>query len=127
MTGFRNLRRQMVRLLSVAAVGAAALVLVDQLGAHAQSAGPYDSRFTTYQAPSGVPMRAAMDAGSAVKATIPSGAKGIVLRWCRPEFSFGDWQFGGAKVQRALLDRAWCEASWNGNVGNVQGKMLAPE
>jgi len=91
--------------------------------AMAQSASPYDM---TYSARTDAPLRAEIEAGAATIATVPRGADGIVLRWCRPEIPFGKWQFGSPAVWRALLDERACEIGWNGKVGFVDGKALAP-
>ncbi|WP_069307945.1 hypothetical protein [Methylobrevis pamukkalensis] len=127
MTGLHSLKRLILRLLAVAAVGAGLAVAFGQAGARAQTLSPYDTAYTTFKAPDGVAMRSAMQDGASVVGTIPPDATGIVLRWCRPEFNFGDWQFGGARAQRQALDARWCEVSYNGKVGNVQGRMLAPK
>lgn len=93
-------------------------------GAAAQSASPYD---ITYSARTEAPLRGAIEAGSAPIATVPKGAEGIVLRWCRPEIPFGKWQFGSPAIWRALLDERACEIGWSGKVGFVDGKALTPE
>ena len=85
---------------------------------------PYDM---TYSVRRDTPVRSDMSAGSAVKATLPGGTKGIVMRWCRPEFPFGKWQYGGRATQRRLLDERWCEVEAGGVIGNVEGKSLRPE
>ena len=92
--------------------------------AMAQSPSPYDM---TYRVGSDTPMRASMSDGGRVTATIPSGTKGIVMRWCRPEIPFRKWQFGGSAVKRGLLDARWCEVEAAGHVGNVKGTALKPE
>ncbi|SON55332.1 hypothetical protein HDIA_1791 [Hartmannibacter diazotrophicus] len=127
MSEFRAWRRQLGRLIAAAAVGAAVIGAIGQITARAESPSPYDMKYATFSAPSGVPMRSAMQDGASVVGTIPAGGKGIVMRWCRPEFPFGAWQFGGAKMQRQLLDQRWCEVSYKGKIGNVDGHMLAPE
>lgn len=90
----------------------------------AQSPSPYDM---TYRVSRDTPMRASMSDGGRVMATIPSGTKGIVMRWCRPEIPFQKWQFGGSAVKRSLLDARWCEVEAAGHIGNVKGTALKPE
>lgn len=90
----------------------------------AQAPSPYDM---TYSARTEAKLRSAIEANAGTVATIPKGADGIVLRWCRPEMPFGKWQFGSPAVWRALLDERACEIGWNGKVGFVDGKALAPE
>lgn len=127
MSASRMLRSQMLRLMAVAAV-AAGLVAAGLAASRAQSPSPYDMTFKAYNAPAGgVPLRSGMDDGAGVVGTLPANASGIVLRWCRKEFGFGEWQFGNAAVKRKALDQRWCEVSYNGRVGNVHGSMLAPE
>lgn len=85
---------------------------------------PYD---TTYSVRGDTPVRSAMKAAASVKATLPGGTGGIVLRWCRPEFPFGKWEFGNSTVKRKLLAERWCEVQSGGVIGNVEGKALRPE
>jgi hypothetical protein len=94
--------------------------------AAAQSPSPYDM---TYRLRGGeaVALRADMSDKAAAVGTLPAGATGIVLRWCRSEIPFGTWQFGSAKEQLKLLDQRWCEVSYDGTVGAVPGSVLAPE
>lgn len=92
--------------------------------ASAQSPSPYDM---TYSARADAVMRSAIETNAGTIATLPKGANGIVLRWCRPEMPFGKWQFGSPATWRALLDERACEVDWNGKVGFVDGKALAPE
>lgn len=94
--------------------------------AAAQSPSPYD---LTYRLRGGdaVTLRADMSDKAAAVGTLPAGASGIVLRWCRSEIPFGTWQFGSAKEQLKLLDQRWCEVSYQGKVGSVPGSTLAPE
>ena len=92
--------------------------------AAAQSPSPYDM---TYSARADTVLRSAIEAGAGPVATLPKGADGIVLRWCRPEMPFGTWQFGSPATWRKLLDERACEIGWNGKVGFVDGTALAPE
>jgi len=105
---------------------AVSLVLAASLGAGlpALAKSPYD---TTYSVSEDTPVRAGMSASSAVKTTLKAGTKGIVMRWCRPEFPFDRWEFGNTQVKRALLKERWCEIESGGVVGNVEGKTLRPE
>lgn len=89
----------------------------------AQSPSPYDVRYT---ARSETPLRGAIEAGARPVATVPKGADGIVLRWCRPEIPFATWQFGSPATWRKILDERACEVEWNGSVGFVDGTALAP-
>jgi hypothetical protein len=101
----------------------AALVLAGVGGAAAQSPGPYDMR---YAVTAETPLTADMDKGSRATGTLPAGADGIVLRWCRPEIPFATWQFGSPATWRKLLDERRCEIGWNGKVGTVDGSALQP-
>lgn len=106
--------------LGALAIGAAALP------AAAQSPSPYDVTYTT-RGDDAVALRADMSEGAATVGTIPAGATGIVLRWCRSEIPFGSWQFGSRRDQLKLLDERWCEVSHGGLVGNVPGRAIQPE
>lgn len=112
------------------AMGAAVAVLLAGTGgasaAGAPSPSPYDMTFTL-RAAGATPLYGAMAASAKAVGEVPAGATGIVLRWCRKEFSFGAWQFGSRKEQLKLLDDRWCEISYKGKVGNVPGSVLAPE
>ncbi len=102
-----------------------AAFIVGTVGASpALAKSPYD---TTYSVRADTPVRSAMKAGALVKATLKDGTKGIVLRWCRPEFPFGKWEFGNSAVKRKLLAERWCEIDSGGIIGNVEGKALRPE
>ncbi|WP_237154235.1 hypothetical protein [Oryzibacter oryziterrae] len=92
----------------------------------AQSASPYDM---TYKVRAGkdTPLYADMSEKAARKGTLPGGATGIILRWCRDEIPFGSWQFGSKASQLKLLDQRWCEISYKGAVGDVPGSVLSPE
>ncbi|MCB1507826.1 MAG: hypothetical protein KDI98_03405 [Hyphomicrobiaceae bacterium] len=93
--------------------------------AAAQGASPYDTRFETRH---DAAVMAGPEEGSAVTGQIADGTEGIVLRWCRPEFPFHEWAFGGRDMHRRLLDERVCEVSVNGQVaGFVRGSDLAPE
>ncbi len=111
-----------MRFLKFAVISIVVSTLAGAFPAYAKS--PYD---TTYSVRSDTPVRTAMKAGASVKATLPSGTKGIVLRWCRPEFPFGKWEFGNSSVKRKLLAERWCEIQSGGVIGNVEGKALRPE
>lgn len=90
---------------------------------------PYDTTFSVASGWGGkdVEMRAAPEAGSAVVGTLPKDAKGIVLRWCRPEFNFRNWAYGSRDGRKAQLKDKACEIEWNGKVGFVDGDRLVPE
>lgn len=105
-----------------------AAALAGSLAAPAAAAGPspYDMTFAI-RGGGETPLLGAMAEGAKRVGTIPAGAKGIVLRWCRSEIPFGSWQFGSRRDQLALLDQRWCEVSYRGKVGNVPGKVLQPE
>ncbi len=95
----------------------------------AQSSSPYD---VTYAVRGGlgagpVQMRAGPEAGAAVVATLPKGTKGLVMRWCRPEFNFRKWAYGGRDAHRAQLKGKVCEIDWNGKTGFVDGTDIRPE
>ncbi|MCC2112654.1 MAG: hypothetical protein KDJ16_11525 [Hyphomicrobiales bacterium] len=97
--------------------------------AQAQSSSPYD---VTYAVRGGlgagsVDMRSGPDAGAAVIATLPKGAKDIVMRWCRPEFNFRKWAYGGRDAHREQLKGKVCEVEWSGKTGFVDGADLRPE
>ncbi|WP_181701920.1 hypothetical protein [Chthonobacter albigriseus] len=103
---------------------AVALVLATAAGAVAPS--PYDITYTL-RADGAAPLYADMSEKAAKVGSLPAGASGIVLRWCRKEIPFGAWQFGSRKEQLKLLDERWCEVSYEGKVGNVPGRVLSPE
>lgn len=101
---------------------AAAIVAASTTGADAQqSNNPYDMRFTVSQA---VPMMAGPDAASAASGEIAAGTRGIVLRWCRPEFPVTQWMFGSPCVQQNLLNERMCEVEAAGSIGFVAGSAL---
>lgn len=102
---------------------AALATLLTSGAAVAQSSSPYD---TIFKARQNTPIYSSMSTSGKAIGTIPRGAGGIVLRWCRPEIPFGDWQFGGKRAKRAILDQRWCEIGYKGTVGNVQGRSLNP-
>lgn len=110
----------------IAAIGLATAVLGVTLAtaATAESVSPYEMR---YQARSETALRASIESGSAKVATVPKGADGIVLRWCRPEIPFATWQFGSPATWRRLLDERACEIGWDGHVGYVDGTTLTPD
>jgi hypothetical protein len=91
--------------------------------AAAQSPGPYDMR---YAVTAETPLAASIEKGAPAKQSIPAGADGIVLRWCRPEIPFATWQFGSPATWRKLLDERRCEVGWNGKIGFVEGAALEP-
>ena len=115
------MKRLTTRALRSSAVLLAALTLTSG-PVNAQAPSPYD---TTYRVDRDTPVYSNMATSSAVLATIPRGTSGIVLRWCRPEIPFADWQFGGRRTQRAILNERWCEISAGGRVGNVEGRALS--
>lgn len=94
--------------------------------AAAQQPSPYDMTFTL-RGKGEAALYADMSEKAARIGTLPAGASGIVLRWCRSEIPFGSWQFGTRKEQLKLLDERWCEVSYNGTVGNVPGSAIAPQ
>ena len=98
-------------------------------GAAAQSASPYDVTYAVRGGLTGteVRMRAGPQDGAAIVATLPQGVGGIVMRWCRPEFNFRKWAFGGRGMHRAQLKGKVCEVDWNGRIGFVDGAALEPE
>lgn len=97
--------------------------------AQAIQPSPYDTTYAVAVPDNqGVPLRADMALGASVIATLPSDATGIVLRWCRPEIPFGQWQLGTDADRRAILDAdRWCEVSWRGTVGALLSAALRPE
>lgn len=107
-------------------IAVAALITASVQAVSAAGPGPYD---VTYGIRGGgeTPLLADMKDGAAKVGSIPAGASGIVLRWCRSEIPFGSWQFGSRKDQLKLLDSRWCEVSYNGKVGDVPGRVLQPE
>lgn len=102
----------------------AGLSVVLAASAFAQALGPYDMR---YHVRAETPLRAAIEPGAKVIATIPNGTKGLTLRWCRSEIPFGSWQFGGQATWRKILDQRSCEIGWGKTVGFVDGKSLEPD
>ena len=92
-----------------------------QAGKGAQS--PYD---TIYEVIGDTHLRASPEAGSAVKAPLKKGTEGVVMRWCRGEFSFRDWAYGTLAQRRAMLKTRVCEVQVGGNIGFVDAKFLDP-
>jgi hypothetical protein len=111
-----------------AAAAAFLLLLSGVAGAQTPGPSPYDMTYAVnVPDAAGAPLRRDMALESAIVATLPSDATGIVLRWCRPEIPFGMWQFGAAAEKQALLDERWCEVSWRGTVGSLPGAAIRPE
>lgn len=109
------------------AIAAAALWATMATASAQTSPSPYDMKFKLRAPPAdGVPVYSDMSTGSKVKTRLAPATSGIILRWCRPELSFGTWQFGNLATQRKVLDGAWCEVQSGGTVGNVEGKVLDP-
>ncbi|WP_181705259.1 hypothetical protein [Chthonobacter rhizosphaerae] len=118
-----------VRAAAIAAAVGAVLAVAVAAGsgdALAQSASPYDTTFRLRTGGAAL-LYADMATTAKVVGELPEGATGIVLRWCRKEFSFGNWQFGSERDKLKILDERWCEVSHKGKVGNVPGSVLAPE
>jgi len=110
---------------ATAGLGVAALLTAGLAAgaAAAQSAGPYDMRYRTLAE---TPLAASIERGAPATRSLPAGADGIVLRWCRPEIPFGTWQFGSPATWRKLLDERRCEVGWKNEVGFVEGAALDP-
>ena len=113
-----QIKRRWIGLLILAGIVAAP---VAQAGKGAQS--PYD---TIYVVLADTHLRSAPEEGSAVKYDLPKGTEGVVMRWCRGEFSFRDWAFGSLSKRRAMLKVRVCEVQVNGKVGFVDAKYLDP-
>ncbi|BBE71422.1 hypothetical protein [Oharaeibacter diazotrophicus] len=107
-------------------LAASVVAVLSAAPAFAIAPSPYDM---TYRIRGGgeTALLADMKEGAGRVGTIPAGAEGIVLRWCRSEIPFGAWQFGSRKEQLKLLDARWCEVSYKGKVGDVPGSALEPE
>ncbi|MEZ5841142.1 MAG: hypothetical protein R3D02_12210 [Hyphomicrobiales bacterium] len=90
---------------------------------------PYDTTFAVDSGWGGkdIEMRAEPEAGSKVIGTLPKDAKGIILRWCRPEFNFRNWAYGSREGRKGQLKDKACEISFDGKVGFVDGDKLVPE
>ncbi len=102
----------------------AGLSLLAALPAFAQAMGPYDMR---YHVRGETQLRAAIEPGAKVIATIPAGTKGLTLRWCRSEIPFASWELGSATTWRRILDQRACEIGWGKTIGFVDGKSLEPD
>ncbi|MGH2341735.1 hypothetical protein ACRC7T_09635 [Segnochrobactraceae bacterium EtOH-i3] len=105
-------------------VAGASLTLLAAVPAFSQAAGPYDMR---YHVRGETQLRAAIEPGAKVIATIPAGTKGLTLRWCRSEIPFASWELGSASTWRRILDQRACEIGWGKTVGFVDGKSLEPD
>ena len=83
--------------------------------------GPYDIRYrlrntvNLYQGP---------EKGAAIIAQIGRKSGEITLRWCRPEFPFRKWIYGGKAVRRQLLNQRICEVRIDDRIGFIEGKAL---
>lgn len=86
--------------------------------------GPYDMR---YHVRGETQLRAAIEPGAKVIATIPAGTKGLTLRWCRSEIPFASWEVGSPATWRRILDQRACEIGWGKTIGFVDGKALEPD
>ncbi len=109
-------------------VAIASLVLLSGLmsapAVQAQGAqSPYD---TIYLVLKDTTLRAAPEAGTSVKGLVAKGTKGIVMRWCRPEFNFRDWAYGSLSLRRSMLKKRTCEVESNGVIGFIDAKFLDP-
>ena len=103
---------------------AAGLFLLPAVGASAQGAqSPYD---TIYRVIGDTSLRAAPEDGSAVKAALPKGTEGVIMRWCRPEFSFRDWAYGTLRQRREMLKDRVCEVQAGNVIGFVDTRFLDP-
>ncbi|MBV6657378.1 MAG: hypothetical protein KI785_06365 [Devosiaceae bacterium] len=100
---------------------AAAIVAASTTSADAQTDNPYDLEYTVRGE---TPLLAGPDAGAAQVGVVAAGTQDIRLRWCRPEFPFERWMFGGSRAQRDLLDERVCEVEAAGAVGFVSGRAL---
>ncbi|MBL4784460.1 MAG: hypothetical protein JKY49_03430 [Cohaesibacteraceae bacterium] len=95
------------------------------LTGHVSAQSPYDRTFKVRK--SDAPFLAGPDAGAFQKGTIKKGTDGIILRWCRDEFPFRDWAFGGRSKHLKLLNERVCEVSVDGRIGFMNGRDLKPE
>ncbi|WP_321446809.1 hypothetical protein [uncultured Cohaesibacter sp.] len=82
---------------------------------------PYD---TIYVVLKDTYLRAAPEVNSAKKYLLAKGTEGVVMRWCRNEFSFRDWAYGSLSQRRKMLQSRVCEVQINGKIGFVDAKYL---
>lgn len=82
---------------------------------------PYD---TIYVVLKDTYLRAAPEANAAKKYPLAKGTEGVVMRWCRNEFSFRDWAYGSLSQRRKMLQSRVCEVQVNGKIGFVDAKYL---
>lgn len=102
-------------------MGSLALPSDANAGKGAQS--PYD---TIYVVLKDTYLRAAPEEASARKFPLAKGTEGVMMRWCRNEFSFRDWAYGSLSQRRKMLQSRVCEVQVNGKVGFVDAKFLDP-
>lgn len=95
------------------------------LAGQASAQSPYDRTFKVRK--TDAPFLAGPDAGAFQKGTIKKGTRGIILRWCRNEFPFRDWAYGGKSKHLKLLDARVCQVSVGGRIGFMNGRDLKPE
>ncbi|WP_316861686.1 hypothetical protein [uncultured Cohaesibacter sp.] len=99
------------------------LALSPGSGAAQGAKSPYD---TVYKVIADSYLRKDIAEASGKKAQLEKGTTGVVMRWCRPEFSFRDWAYGTLSKRRKMLQVRACEVKANGVVGFVDAKILDP-
>nr|WP_321459466.1 hypothetical protein [uncultured Cohaesibacter sp.] len=109
------------RALSCALLLAAAMVLSPDASMAKGAQSPYDSIYVVLK---DTYLRAAPEENSARKYPLAKGTEGVMLRWCRGEFSFRDWAYGTLSQRRKMLKSRVCEVQINGKVGFVDAKFL---
>nr|WP_321456695.1 hypothetical protein [uncultured Cohaesibacter sp.] len=82
---------------------------------------PYDTMYVVLK---DTYLRAAPEANSKIKYHLPRGTEGVMMRWCRNEFSFKDWAYGSLSQRRKMLQSRVCEVQVNGKIGFVDAKFL---
>lgn len=107
--------------IGLALLSALAMAPVVALAQGAQS--PYD---TVYEVISEAELRSSIETGSAVKSVLAKGTEGVVMRWCRNEFSFRDWAYGSLTKRRRMLKSRACEVQVGGMIGFIDAKHLDP-
>ena len=107
-------------LVSMAAMGIC--LALDPAAIAAKGAqSPYD---TMYLVLKDTYLRAAPEPDSAKKFPLGKGTQGVIMRWCRNEFSFRDWAYGSLSQRRKMLQSRVCEVQIDGKVGFVDAKFL---
>ena len=94
------------------------------LPSQAQEIMPYSVRYKTIHTTA---VYRDIDVKSPIINHIQPNVKGVILRWCLPEFPFGDFMLGGEQKRRQLLDERICEAYIEGKRYFIRGADITPD